>query len=118
MQIQPSLPEFLSLPTIDPVHSPVAVVTVPAAQHLIASVDLTLNGAKQLFNPDVWPQLEPDIRRIPFDRPKAQCFRDCVAYLMKEASTLRSERRHIDALKYIEVAITLEALVHGYYGDA
>lgn len=81
------------------------------------SQDLTLSGAQKLFNPLVWPQLEPEIERIPFDWQKAQCFRDCVAYLMAEATTLRSERRQIDALKRMEAALMLEALIHGGYDE-
>ncbi|ABW32458.1 hypothetical protein [Acaryochloris marina] len=34
---------------------------------------------------------------------------------MAEATTLRSERRHVDALKHMEVALMLEALIHGGY---
>lgn len=111
----PELP--LSLPTINVAYSSVSVLTVATAKDLIASGDLTTNGAKQLFNPAVWPQLEPEIERIPFDRQKAQCFRDCVAYLMAEATTLRSERRYVDALKHMEVALMLEALTHSGYVD-
>lgn len=115
---QSSLPELpLDLPIINVAYSPVAVLTVATAKDLIATGDLTTNGAKQLFNPAVWPQLEPEIQRIPFDRQKAQCFRDCVAYLMAEATALRSERRQFDALKHVEVAMMLEALLYSGYTE-
>ncbi|NJR56968.1 MAG: hypothetical protein HC768_22000 [Acaryochloris sp. CRU_2_0] len=117
MHTHPKLPKFPNLPT-DTMFSTVSVVTVATAQNLIHSGDLTPNGAKKLFDPEVWPQLEPDIRRIPFDRHKAECFRDCVAYLMQEATALRSEHRPFDALKHIDVALTLEALIYGGYDDA
>lgn len=118
MQDPPCLPEFpLNLPVINTVYSPVAVMTIATAKHLIASGDLTVSGAQKLFNPLVWPQLEPEIERIPFDRQKAQCFRDCVAYLMAEATALRSERRYFDALKHMEVAMMLEALLYSGYTD-
>ncbi|UJB73275.1 hypothetical protein HRE53_31460 (plasmid) [Acaryochloris sp. 'Moss Beach'] len=118
MQAQYPSPELpLNLPTINVAYSPVSVLTVATAKDLIASGDLTTNGAKQLFNPAVWPQLEPEIERIPFDLQKAQCFRNCVAYLMAGATALRSERRQFDALKYIDMALTLEALTHSGYVD-
>lgn len=118
MQVQHPSPELpLNLPIVNVAYSPVSVLTVAIAKDLIASGDLTTNGAKQLFNPAVWPQLEPEIERIPFDLQKAQCFRDCVAYLMAEATTLRSERRYVDALKHMEVVLMLEALTHSGYVD-
>ncbi|ABW32911.1 hypothetical protein [Acaryochloris marina] len=113
-----NLAEFLlNPPTVNLAYSPVAVMTVATAKNLMQSQELLLSGAQKLFNPAVWPQLEPEIERIPFDRQKAQCFRDCVAYLMAEATTLRSERRHIDALKHMEAALMLEALTHGGYDE-
>jgi hypothetical protein len=90
---------------------------VATAQELMASGDLTLNGAQKLFDPAVWPQIEPQVTRVPFDLAKAQCFRDCVAYLMAEATALRSERRPFDALKHIDVALTLESLIYGGHAD-
>ncbi|MGR3280586.1 hypothetical protein ACSYAD_36640, partial [Acaryochloris marina NIES-2412] len=45
----PELP--LDLPIINVAYSPVAVMTVATAKDLIASGELTTNGAKQLFNP-------------------------------------------------------------------
>lgn len=118
MQEHPCLPEFpLNLPTVNVVYSPVAVLTVATAKSLMQSQELMLSGAQRLFNPAVWPQLEPEIERIPFDRQKAQCFKDCVAYLMAEATTLRSERKQFDALKHMEVAMMLEALIHDGHID-
>ncbi|BDM83863.1 hypothetical protein [Acaryochloris marina] len=113
-----NLAEFLlNPPTVNLAYSPVAVMTVATAKNLMQSQELLLSGAQKLFNPAVWPQLEPEIERIPFDRQKAQCFRDCVAYLMAEATTLRSERRYIDALKYVETGMMLEALLYSGYDE-
>ncbi|NJM67490.1 MAG: hypothetical protein HC851_18360 [Acaryochloris sp. RU_4_1] len=117
MKTHPTLPKIPNLPTVNAVFSTVSVVTVATAQELMASGDLTLNGAQRLFNPAVWPQLEPEVTRVPFNRKKAECFRDCVAYLMQEATTLRSERRPFDALKHIDVALTLEALIYDGHAD-
>lgn len=64
----------------------------------------------------VLPQL--GVQRIPFNHHKDQCFKDCVAYLMNEATRLRSEHRHTDALKRIDAALMLEALLHDGYTDA
>ncbi|QUY46273.1 hypothetical protein [Acaryochloris marina] len=63
----------------------------------------------------VLPQL--GVQRIPFNQHKDQCFKDCVAYLMSEATRLRSEHRHTDALKRIDAALMLEALLHDGYTD-
>lgn len=118
MKDHPCLPEFpLDPPIVNAAYSPVAIVTIATAKSLMQSQELLLSGAQKLFNPAVWPLLEPEIQRIPFDRQKAQCFRDCVAYLMAEATTLRSERRQNDALKHIEAALMLEALIYGGYDD-
>ena len=118
MQDYPRLPDFpLNLPTVHTVHTTVSVVTVAVAKDLIASGELKLDGAKKLFNPAVWPHLEPELQRIPCDQPKTQCFTDCVDYLSAEATALRSERRYFDALRHIDVALRLEALIYDGYMD-
>lgn len=108
----PDLPNIpLNLPTVHVVYSPVSVLTVATAKDLIASSDLTTNGARQLFNPAVWPQLEPEIRRIPCSQSKKQCLQDAISYLAEDAVALKSERKLFPALRRLEAKLLIEAIL-------